>query len=97
MPNSAPPADSEPQADMKTWMAVSAAMIGAFIAVLNIQITNASLPNIQGAIGAGIDDGGWISHRLSGRRDRRHPAHPASSPRYSRSGAICSPTPSCSW
>ena len=36
-------------------------MIGAFIAVLNIQITNASLPDIQGAIGAGIDDGGWIS------------------------------------
>jgi DHA2 family multidrug resistance protein len=29
--------------------------------VLNIQITNASLPDIQGAIGAGIDDGGWIS------------------------------------
>ena len=29
--------------------------------MLNIQITNASLPNIQGAIGAGIDDGGWIS------------------------------------
>ena len=36
-------------------------IIGAFIAVLNIQITNASLPDIQGAIGAGIDDGGWIS------------------------------------
>ena len=29
--------------------------------MLNIQITNASLPDIQGAIGAGIDDGGWIS------------------------------------
>ncbi|HEY4044897.1 MAG TPA: MDR family MFS transporter [Rhodopila sp.] len=54
-------ADTEPQADLKTWLAVCGAMIGAFIAVLNIQITNASLPNIQGAIGAGIDDGGWIS------------------------------------
>ena len=31
------------------------------MAVLNIQITNASLPDIQGAIGAGIDDGAWIS------------------------------------
>jgi MFS transporter, DHA2 family, multidrug resistance protein len=29
--------------------------------VLNIQIVNASLADIQGAIGAGIDDGGWIS------------------------------------
>ena len=46
---------------LKTWLAVIGAMIGAFIAVLNIQITNASLPDIQGAIGAGIDDGGWIS------------------------------------
>jgi DHA2 family multidrug resistance protein len=47
--------------DLRTWLAVGGSIIGAFIAVLNIQITNASLPNIQGAIGAGIDDGGWIS------------------------------------
>jgi DHA2 family multidrug resistance protein len=53
--------DSEPKADLKTWMAVCGSVVGAFIAVLNIQITNASLPNIQGAIGAGLDDGGWIS------------------------------------
>jgi DHA2 family multidrug resistance protein len=52
---------AEPKTDLKTWMAVCGSIIGAFIAVLNIQITNASLPNIQGAIGAGIDDGGWIS------------------------------------
>ncbi|HEX4173203.1 MAG TPA: DHA2 family efflux MFS transporter permease subunit, partial [Acetobacteraceae bacterium] len=54
-------AASEPQADAKVWLAVIGSIIGAFIAVLNIQITNASLPDIQGAIGAGIDDGGWIS------------------------------------
>ncbi|HET7882091.1 MAG TPA: DHA2 family efflux MFS transporter permease subunit [Acetobacteraceae bacterium] len=51
----------EPRADLKVWLAVIGSIIGAFIAVLNIQITNASLPDIQGAIGAGIDDGGWIS------------------------------------
>jgi DHA2 family multidrug resistance protein len=45
----------------KTWIAVSGATLGAFMAVLNIQIVNASLADIQGAIGAGIDDGGWIS------------------------------------
>ena len=56
-----PAAGTEPKTDLKTWMAVCGSIIGAFIAVLNIQITNASLPNIQGAIGAGIDDGGWIS------------------------------------
>jgi DHA2 family multidrug resistance protein len=48
-------------ASAKTWIAVSGATLGAFMAVLNIQIVNASLADIQGAIGAGIDDGGWIS------------------------------------
>jgi len=46
---------------LKNWIAVIGATIGAFMAVLNIQIVNASLADIQGAIGAGIDDGGWIS------------------------------------
>src|ERR1700749_4574901 len=45
----------------RTWVAVLGATLGAFMAVLNIQIVNASLADIQGAIGAGIDDGGWIS------------------------------------
>src|SRR3954449_8454984 len=45
----------------KTWVAVIGATLGAFMAVLNIQIVNASLADIQGTIGAGIDDGGWIS------------------------------------
>jgi DHA2 family multidrug resistance protein len=45
----------------KVWIAVIASTLGAFMAVLNIQIVNASLADIQGAIGAGIDDGGWIS------------------------------------
>ncbi|RZN34046.1 EmrB/QacA family drug resistance transporter [Bradyrhizobium sp. Leo121] len=38
-----------------------AAMIGAFMAILNIQITNASLLNIEGGIGTGVDNGSWIS------------------------------------
>ena len=54
-------AAAEQPVDFKTWIAVFGAILGAFMAVLNIQIINASLPNIQGAIGAGIDDGGWIS------------------------------------
>jgi MFS transporter, DHA2 family, multidrug resistance protein len=61
MTNPAQTEDIAQAVDLKTWMAVIGSVIGAFIAVLNIQITNASLPNIQGAIGAGIDDGGWIS------------------------------------
>ena len=50
-----------PVVSAKTWLAVFGATLGAFMAVLNIQIVNASLADIQGAIGAGIDDGGWIS------------------------------------
>jgi len=43
------------------WVAVLAAMIGSFMAILNIQITNASLLNIEGGIGTGVDNGSWIS------------------------------------
>jgi MFS transporter, DHA2 family, multidrug resistance protein len=46
---------------MRTWVAVIGSTLGAFMAVLNIQIVNASLANIQGALGAGTDEGGWIS------------------------------------
>jgi MFS transporter, DHA2 family, multidrug resistance protein len=45
----------------RMWIAVVGSTLGAFMAVLNIQIVNASLADIQGAIGAGVDDGGWIS------------------------------------
>ncbi|WP_172980495.1 DHA2 family efflux MFS transporter permease subunit [Tardiphaga sp. P9-11] len=46
---------------MSTWISVLAAMIGSFMAILNIQITNASLLNIEGGIGTGVDNGSWIS------------------------------------
>ncbi len=36
-------------------------MIGAFMAILNIQITNASLLDIEGGIGTGVDNGAWVS------------------------------------
>jgi MFS transporter, DHA2 family, multidrug resistance protein len=61
------PARSEPasvdpgRASLTTWIAVLAAMIGSFMAILNIQITNASLLNIEGGIGTGVDNGSWIS------------------------------------
>ncbi|WP_439408330.1 MDR family MFS transporter [Bradyrhizobium sp. DASA03076] len=54
-------AAATPVVSARTWIAVVGATLGAFMAVLNIQIVNASLADIQGAIGAGIDDGGWIS------------------------------------
>ena len=49
------------RASPTVWIAILAAMIGAFMAILNIQITNASLLNIEGGIGTGVDNGSWIS------------------------------------
>src|ERR1700704_5674731 len=49
------------RASTATWIAVLAAMIGSFMAILNIQITNASVLNIEGGIGTGVDNGSWIS------------------------------------
>jgi DHA2 family multidrug resistance protein len=45
---------------LKTWIAVCAALLGAFMAVLNIQVTNTSLPDIEGGIGTGGVNGTWI-------------------------------------
>ncbi len=50
-----------PRASTKEWIAVLACMIGAFMAILNIQITNASLLDIEGGIGTGVDNGAWVS------------------------------------
>jgi DHA2 family multidrug resistance protein len=60
-PQPVAPPPAAPATSFKTWLAVCGSVLGAFMAVLNIQITNASLAYIQGGIGAGIDDGGWIS------------------------------------
>src|SRR5690349_3021050 len=49
------------KAGTTAWIAVLASMIGAFMAILNIQITNASLLDIEGGIGTGVDNGAWIS------------------------------------
>lgn len=46
---------------LRTWIGVLASMLGAFMAVLDIQITNASLQEIQASLGASLDEGSWIS------------------------------------
>ncbi|HEY4283269.1 MAG TPA: DHA2 family efflux MFS transporter permease subunit [Chthoniobacterales bacterium] len=47
--------------DLRTWIAVFGTMLGAFMAVLDIQITNSSLRDIAGGIAATPDEGSWIS------------------------------------
>jgi DHA2 family multidrug resistance protein len=58
---SIPPSAAADKASLTAWIAVLAGMIGAFMAILNIQITNASLLDIEGGIGTGVDNGSWIS------------------------------------
>ena len=51
----------EQQMDARKWIAVAGTMLGAFMAVLDIQITNSSLADISGGIAATPDEGSWIS------------------------------------
>jgi MFS transporter, DHA2 family, multidrug resistance protein len=55
------PATLPDQVPFKTWIGLMASMLGAFMAVLDIQITNASLQDIQAALGATLEEGSWIS------------------------------------
>jgi MFS transporter, DHA2 family, multidrug resistance protein len=51
----------EQAVSLRTWLAVGGALLGAFMAVLNIQVTNSSLPDIEGGIGTGGVYGTWIT------------------------------------
>lgn len=51
----------EETVSLKSWIGLIAAMLGAFMAILDIQITNASLNDITGGISATLDEGSWIS------------------------------------
>jgi DHA2 family multidrug resistance protein len=52
---------AEDHVSLRTWFTVWGSVIGAFIAVLNIMITNASLKEIQGALSATLHEGSFIS------------------------------------
>jgi len=47
--------------DLRTWVGVLGTMLGAFMATLDIQVTNASLRDITGGIAATQDEGSWAS------------------------------------
>lgn len=51
----------DPPMTMRQWLAVFGAILGAFMAILDIQISNASIREITGGLGATIEDGSWIS------------------------------------
>lgn len=53
--------DEKPLMSLRDWLAVLGASLAAFMAVLDIQVTNASLRELQGALGLELTEGGWIS------------------------------------
>ncbi|MGB3789268.1 MAG: DHA2 family efflux MFS transporter permease subunit [Phormidesmis sp.] len=50
-----------PDVSFKDWIGIAATLLGAFMAVLDIQITNASLNEIQASLSATLEEGSWIS------------------------------------
>jgi len=54
-------ADKTGNAALRDWLAIAGGMVGCFMAILDIQITNSSLAPIEGGMGASVDEGSWIS------------------------------------
>jgi MFS transporter, DHA2 family, multidrug resistance protein len=55
------PAEPDWKMGARDWLAVLTASAGAFLAVLDIQIANASLREISSSLGLSFAEGGWIS------------------------------------
>lgn len=51
----------QPEIPRRHWIALFGGLLGAFMAILDIQITNSSLKDIQGALSATMDESSWIS------------------------------------
>ncbi|OTA14405.1 multidrug resistance translocase [Xenorhabdus vietnamensis] len=49
-----------PQLTSRQWCAVVGGLIGGFMAILDIQITNSSMKVIQGALSASLDESSWL-------------------------------------
>ncbi|KGM35891.1 MDR family MFS transporter [Inquilinus limosus] len=46
---------------LRSWVAVIGGVFGCFMAGMNVHVTNASLPDIEGSLGASFDEGSWIT------------------------------------
>lgn len=62
VPETLPPSLTQPdKASLSAWLGVAAGAIGSMMALLDISIVNASLPTIQGEIGASSTEGTWLA------------------------------------
>lgn len=46
---------------LRAWVAVVGGLFGCFMAGMNVHVTSAALPEIEGALGASFEEGSWIS------------------------------------
>ncbi|EIZ81304.1 EmrB/QacA family drug resistance transporter [Novosphingobium sp. Rr 2-17] len=46
---------------LRAWVAVIAGVVGCFMAGMNVHVTNASLPDVRGSLGASFEEGSWIT------------------------------------
>ncbi|WP_414448515.1 MDR family MFS transporter [Burkholderia sp. 22PA0099] len=46
---------------LRAWVAVLGGVVGCFMAGMNVHVTNASLPDIRGSLGASFEEGSWIT------------------------------------
>jgi len=49
------------QVSLRAWVAVLGGVFGCFMAGMNVHVTNASLPDIRGSLGASFEEGSWIT------------------------------------
>jgi MFS transporter, DHA2 family, multidrug resistance protein len=45
----------------RSWVAVLGGVVGCFMAGMNVHVTNASLPDVRGSLGASFEEGSWIT------------------------------------
>jgi DHA2 family multidrug resistance protein len=54
-------AASANQLPPRAWVAVIGGVVGCFMAGMNVHVTNASLPDVRGSLGASFEEGSWIT------------------------------------
>lgn len=52
---------ADDKVSLRAWVAVTGGLFGCFMAGMNVHVTSAALPEIQGALGATFEEGSWIS------------------------------------
>jgi DHA2 family multidrug resistance protein len=51
----------EDRVSLRAWVAVLGGVVGCFMAGMNVHVTNASLPDVRGSLGASFEEGSWIT------------------------------------